>query len=345
MKQSDFRPLGLPVLAATICLLLLAAPATAATFFTQPINAAPGQEADVCIWMSGGNNQVAGVQMDLTWDSNCMTPPAGNRPRCRSNPDTGKTVQSAARGASTVRAIMLSFSDVDPIPDGELFCCGFRIAASPPEGQCSVSFSNLIASTPTGQRTDARGGRGGAVNITRSGGGAPAPAPGGYDPAPPPADSGRSDDPAPVAAPPAAPAGDARADAAPGQVDAADAPGSGGGRSAGATDLAGLPGRPASGDGEYAGERPQAGLRDDTGRVPDSREMPAAVAEPAQAVVDGDDDDDVAESTPTQTPEAAAAQATVAPTATKPPATPTQAQPTATPTTSSGWLGGCTLMR
>lgn len=355
MNSSDRQPAGLfSVLAATASLALVASPVAAATFFVQQTNAGPGDPVDVCIWMSGGNNDVAGVQMDLTWDPSCMVPAAGgNRPRCRSNPDTGKTVQSAPRGASTVRAIMLSFSDVDPIPDGELFCCQFQVTNSPPTGQCTVGFSNLIASTPTGTRTDARGGTGGAVMVGRGTGGVPAPP--AYDPyeAPPaPApDAGRGtyDEPA---AP--APGGDVRAaepDAGGGRPGGAE-PGSAEG---GAPGVGGAPGQFAGGGqpgaagldaagGAGTGYRPGEIARAE-GEARSAESGSARDAAPAAARDEDDEDDEqpAATATPaTPTPEAAVAQAA---TPTRPPATPTQAQPTATPTVASGWLGGCTLMR
>lgn len=359
MRKLDRSAARLSVVSmAAAGLLATAAPAWAATFFVQQTNAGPGDPVDVCIWMTGGNNEVAGVQMDLTWNPACMVPAAGgNRPRCRSNPDTGKTVQSAPRGDATVRAIMLSFSDVDPIPDGELFCCQFRVTDNPPIGQCSVEFSNLIASTPTGQRTDARGGRGGAVNIAR-GGGAPPPVAGGYEPAPAPepARPVYDDAPAPPAAGDDAQAAAPRGDAdGPGDTGSAapegGVPGAGGapGQMAG---VGGQPGQPGSeaggGDPGIAPAAPQAryapGELDAAARAAADRPEPADAAAEAADVDEGAGAE--ATATPgTPTPDAAPAQATAARTPTKPAATPTQPQPTATPTVASGWLGGCTLMR
>lgn len=361
MRSIDRRPMR-PTLLGMVgaAVLLVAAPASAATFFVQQTDGAPGQPVDVCVWMTGGNNEVAGVQMDLSWDPACMEPATGgNRPRCRSNPDTGKTVQSAPRGASTVRAIMLSFSDVDPIPDGELFCCQFRVTNNPPGGQCAVGFSNLIASTPTGQRTDARSGRGGGVNIGRAGG-APAPVAGGFEPAPAPAPGRPAQDDVAAAPPPAGE--DARAPEPRAANDRADDPAAPAGRAEDAGTGGAGPGRagvdaPGAEAGSAAAdvaERFQPEELDPAARFAAAEAIGREADAPADSAVrqadtaaGGADDGDA---TPTPAPPtpavtAAAAQVPAQPTATPPAATPTQAQPTATPTVSAGWLGGCSLMR
>lgn len=371
------RPLR-AALGATLAALLLAAPASAATFYSPAVNAQPGGAANVCVWMAGGNNDVAGVQMDITWDPQCMLPASGGtRPKCRSNPDTGKTVQSALRGGSTLRAIMISFADVEPIPDGELFCCEFRIVDKPTSAACGLSFSNVIASTPRGQRTDARidSNRSGGVRIGGVGvsGGAPAAvAPAAPAPAAPAgdyADAGSSDtgaaagdggaeagsgsdSGAPRQQVPAAPGGgegSARAAAEPGAGMPAGAPGSSapgaGAAGAGATG-AGTTGTGSAGDAAAADYA--AGENEPGGFVREA--APEAAAQPAADTDVAADADETETPAPATTPAAttptpaATSKAAAAPTATPPAATPTPAQPTATPTVSSGFLGGCQLI-
>ena len=101
---------------------------------------------DVCVAMAGSNGQVAGLQLDLTWDSACMTAAraGGNAAQCTSNPSTGKSVQTALLSEALMRALFLSMSDESPIPDGELFCCRFAAAPSQADPCCSINVANLI---------------------------------------------------------------------------------------------------------------------------------------------------------------------------------------------------------
>ncbi len=115
--------------------------------------ARPSAAADVnlCVTMAGSSGAVGGLQMDLAWDAGCMTAvkAQGDAAKCRSNPSTGKNVQTKITG-NAMRAIFLSMSDSSPVPDGELFCCAFTAAQA---GQCcSASIGNLILASPTGTR-------------------------------------------------------------------------------------------------------------------------------------------------------------------------------------------------
>ncbi len=111
----------------------------------------PAADANLCVTMSGSNGQVGGLQMDLVWDGGCMTAvhAQGDAAKCRSNPATGKNVQTKITG-NGMRAIFLSMSDNSPAPDGDLFCCAFTTSQA---GQCcSVNIGNLILASPTGAR-------------------------------------------------------------------------------------------------------------------------------------------------------------------------------------------------
>lgn len=352
----------------SLAVMLSALPATAATFYSPPVSANAGQPANVCILMSDGNYEVAGVQMDITWDASCMIPASGgSRPKCRSNPDTGKTVQSALRGGSTLRAIMVSFSDTEPIPDGELFCCEFRVTDNPGGSGCGVSLSNVIASTPRGQRTNARVGSlggvrlgggaaaGGGVNVGGAAGDARnnAPADTGSD-----RPSGGTDVADSGAPRQEAPAGGAAGDGA-GRAAAEPGSGTSGGAPAGGAQ-GGVPGGMAGNDLRGGGQDMAQALDAGSGRIEnpsrEAGEVGLAVepgSRPEIAIESDTAADADAEKTRTPTangtpaPEAtkaAPAVPTIAPTATPKPATPTMAMPTATPTVSSGFLGGCQLV-
>ena len=110
--------------------------------------------ADVCVAMAGSNGQVVGLQLDLTWDSACMTVAraGGAAAQCASNPSTGKSVQTALLSEALMRALLFSLSDTSPVSDGELFCCSFTVASSRADSCCSINISSLILAGPTGGR-------------------------------------------------------------------------------------------------------------------------------------------------------------------------------------------------
>jgi hypothetical protein len=109
---------------------------------------------DVCVAMAGSNGMVSGLQMDLSWDSGCMTAAraAGNAAQCTSNPSTGKGVQTALLSDTQMRVLFLSLSDESPVPDGDLFCCKFEVAPSQADSCCSMNVTSLIVAGPAGSR-------------------------------------------------------------------------------------------------------------------------------------------------------------------------------------------------
>ena len=112
---------------------------------------APSAESvSLCLSMAGSASQVVGMQVDAHWDPSCMDPVVGEDGAgdCTADPATGKMVRTAVHGAS-LRAVLLSFSDVDPIPDGSLFCCNFTRRSS---SCCALGLTNLIASDSHGER-------------------------------------------------------------------------------------------------------------------------------------------------------------------------------------------------
>jgi hypothetical protein len=109
----------------------------------------PGDDADVCVTLESGGAQVAGTQNDLVWDRSCAM--LSDVSACRINPANGKQLfgDSAHQPDSAYRALVLSLSDVSPIPDGELYCCAFQIEA-PTDACCAISIKNAGASDPLG---------------------------------------------------------------------------------------------------------------------------------------------------------------------------------------------------
>lgn len=341
--------------------LLMQTAAAEAANFTAQTTPTGGQGANVCVFMDGGNNEIAGAQMDLNWDPNCMESAAGSsKPKCRSNPDTNKTVQSALKSPGLLKAIMISFSDVDPIPDGLLFCCEFTLKGN---DSCNVGITNLIGSSGQGQRmpvqavaprgsytggggntgtyvppagSDSAGYNSGGSAGSNNGGGASG-AGGGSNPGSGSgggagttgggsAQAGGAGSTAGGAA-----AGGAAAGAAGGVgANAGGAPGSGGGMPQGGTQGGAQPGSvPQNGGGNVAVGEGATGGTTDTGDTALAKTKTPAAA--AAAVT-------------TPTPKSAAAAST--PTA-KPAASPTPKAPAATqtPAGSSGGGWGCTMIR
>lgn len=145
---------------------------------------APGTQATFVVTLSTAGATVAGVQADIAFDS-INTPVAATgsgRPDCMVNPAIGKEATAFAfqppgcTGASCTafRALVLSFSNVDPIPDGSvLYSCNVNIAAGAAAGPYPLIVSNVGMSTPDGQAI-ASTGTDGEVDVT---GGGPSPTP------------------------------------------------------------------------------------------------------------------------------------------------------------------------
>src|ERR1043166_9302351 len=73
---------------------------------------------------------------------------------CKEDPITRKKVHALSpirgRAESTMRALMLSMGDTNPIPDGNLFCCNFKMA-TPGQGCCGLTMGNVAFSDPIGR--------------------------------------------------------------------------------------------------------------------------------------------------------------------------------------------------
>ncbi len=119
-----------------------------------------------------GGLEVAGIQNDIHFDP--LTPVAAtpsNRPDCTANPAHGKSVFAAFQPSGCIygvnctgmRALVLSLSDVDPIPDGVLYTCNVAINASAPDGTYPLLNSNLGSSDPDGNAQAANGADGAVI--------------------------------------------------------------------------------------------------------------------------------------------------------------------------------------
>lgn len=127
--------------------LMLATPVSGAMLHISSANVAqPGDLAEVCVSLDSGGQEVAGTQNDLVWDGFCAS-----LRECRVDPATGKDLHGRQQNTEDFRyrLLLLSLSDVDPIPDGGLYCCDFQIEAD--AGTCcAAEVVNAGASDPQG---------------------------------------------------------------------------------------------------------------------------------------------------------------------------------------------------
>jgi hypothetical protein len=183
---------------ATLVAAILVCPSrqvSAAVIEVEPASAAPGESTDVCLALRDSGGRIAGIQIDIDWDSHCIAvnTNSSGEADCRPNPATRKIVMSGLRG-SGLRALFFSLSDTNSIPDGQLFCCSFTIAGTPPSTQCSITLKNALGgSILTGGASQQIpiASRSGAVSVYSQGSGPPTPT-ATPDALPPGTDAGRS---------------------------------------------------------------------------------------------------------------------------------------------------------
>jgi hypothetical protein len=108
---------------------------------------------NLCISMADSNGQVAGIQVDLKWDSACMSAEqgAGGLAQCTADPATGKQVRASVRPGPTLKTILFSMTDTNPIGDGNLFCCSFTRSGSAGNACCGLTMGNILGSDSVGK--------------------------------------------------------------------------------------------------------------------------------------------------------------------------------------------------
>lgn len=103
--------------------------------------------ANVCVSLSDSHGVVAGMQDDLAWDQSC----AQLAGPCQVDPATGKMLASALLPGGALRSLVFSATNVDPIPDGTLFCCPFRLTTDAAGTCCAITTNDTILSDPGGR--------------------------------------------------------------------------------------------------------------------------------------------------------------------------------------------------
>jgi len=134
------------------CHTLVAAPAAALVLCAASLTPASAA-GNLCISMADSKGKVAGIQVDLKYDSACMSADQDNGllARCTAEPTTGKEVRAAIRPGPTLKAIFFSLTDTDPISDGNLFCCSFTRSSRPASACCDLTMSNILGSDSVGK--------------------------------------------------------------------------------------------------------------------------------------------------------------------------------------------------
>ena len=164
-------------MAVTVVVLCAAAahPASAVTILaTSATVGNPGDRGQICVSLDTGGKEVAGTQNDLRWDNNCASMPvgAGNKPDCHVMGAHGKDLHADFPPGNEfyVRALLLSFGNTDPMPDGPLYCCNFESEAEP--GQCcTINITNVGSSDPKGGALPTSAGPAARICTMSSGGG------------------------------------------------------------------------------------------------------------------------------------------------------------------------------
>ena len=108
----------------------------------------PGGTGRICVMLSS-DEKVAGIQTDIRWDGNCAV--LTSKERCVKAGSHNKDVHADTdrQPDFTVKVLVLALGNVDPIPDGPVFCCDFEGEAEP-GSCCSLSLINVGASDPDG---------------------------------------------------------------------------------------------------------------------------------------------------------------------------------------------------
>lgn len=126
--------------------------------------AASGEQIPIRARLLTGGASVASTQNDIVFDSANVpiVALADGRPDCVVNPDIDKGATAFAfqppgctgSACTAVRALVLSFSNVDPIPDGStLYTCTVSVAADAMQlVEHPLGIDGVILSDPSGQR-------------------------------------------------------------------------------------------------------------------------------------------------------------------------------------------------
>lgn len=130
----------------------------------------------ISVTLRAPHSLVAGTQSDLQFDPDNapIAARANGKPDCRPNPDINKAATSFAfrppgcrdTACTSIRALVLSTGDVDPIIDGSvLFTCTVNVTASAANGRYPLALSGVILASPEGDPISGAYGSDGAIFV------------------------------------------------------------------------------------------------------------------------------------------------------------------------------------
>lgn len=142
-------------------------------------SASPGGNPEVAVTLERRVHLVAGIQIELRFDARmAIAARSDGDPDCAVNPAIHKDAPAAfwpsgcnpelLGSCLSVRVLVISLADTNPIPDGLLFTCRIAIAADAPPGVYPLTAYDVGASSPEGDALDTEG-VDGSVVVTASG--------------------------------------------------------------------------------------------------------------------------------------------------------------------------------
>ncbi len=140
---------------AGVVMLSLACAASAATVdLTLERKSAAAGKARVCVGMDAKGVDVAGTQNDLRFDPSCASLVKTD---CVASEHHGKTLHGSipASDPTSFRSLVFALDNVDPMAEGEVYCCDFTIEGEG-DGCCAVEMGRLGVSDPQGVALDVR---------------------------------------------------------------------------------------------------------------------------------------------------------------------------------------------
>jgi hypothetical protein len=132
-----------------VCLVAGAAGAATITISSASVQRL-SDPARVCVGLVlDVEEQVAGTENLIVWDGECATI---LQETCAANPAHGKQLSGVIQAQQdfTYKALILSFTDTDPIPAGELYCCAFSLHVAGPGDCCELRVASPGAGDPEG---------------------------------------------------------------------------------------------------------------------------------------------------------------------------------------------------
>lgn len=142
---SDFRVYGRPLDPSEV---RDTTPAGGPTMsLSSPVVSGGNQVARVCVHLDSAGEEIAGIQNDIVWDPSCATPIDNSCSLLARH----TTLSTALLGSSKMTAFVFAFNNVDPLPDGNLYCCEFVVQDVEGDACCPLRLEGTRGSTPDGK--------------------------------------------------------------------------------------------------------------------------------------------------------------------------------------------------